>query len=123
MLRHWNVNRYLLSSGMAAKSQGHVLACRLTRSSTLFASGKPLEQRPPLVLTNAYLCTQRRSIRQMTTPDLRREFIEYFVKDYGHEPVKSSSLIPHNDKSLMFTNAGRYTGGSIFGHKRLQLTA
>ncbi|KAF9335871.1 hypothetical protein BG006_010391 [Podila minutissima] len=42
----------------------------------------------------------------MTTPELRKEFTEFFVKEYGHVPVKSSSLIPHNDKSLMFTNAG-----------------
>ncbi|KAF9289085.1 hypothetical protein BGZ74_000795 [Mortierella antarctica] len=42
----------------------------------------------------------------MTTPELRKEFTEFFVKEYGHIPVKSSSLIPHNDKSLMFTNAG-----------------
>ncbi|KAG0024722.1 hypothetical protein BGZ81_007615 [Podila clonocystis] len=42
----------------------------------------------------------------MTTPELRKEFTEFFVKEYGHVLVKSSSLIPHNDKSLMFTNAG-----------------
>ncbi|KAK3827542.1 MAG: alanyl-tRNA synthetase [Benniella sp.] len=42
----------------------------------------------------------------MSTPDLRKEFTEFFVKDHAHVPVKSSSLIPHNDKSLMFTNAG-----------------
>ncbi|KAF9575526.1 hypothetical protein EC968_002787 [Mortierella alpina] len=42
----------------------------------------------------------------MTTPELRKEFTEYFVKEHGHVSVKSSSLIPHNDKSLMFTNAG-----------------
>ncbi|KAF9292547.1 hypothetical protein BGZ68_003453 [Mortierella alpina] len=43
----------------------------------------------------------------MTTPELRKEFTEYFVKEHGHVSVKSSSLIPHNDKSLMFTNAGK----------------
>lgn len=42
----------------------------------------------------------------MTTPELRKEFTEFFVKEHGHVAVKSSSLIPHNDKSLMFTNAG-----------------
>lgn len=49
---------------------------------------------------------QRRHLRQMTTPELRKEFTEFFVKEHGHVAVKSSSLIPHNDKSLMFTNAG-----------------
>ncbi|KAF8938505.1 hypothetical protein BGZ58_000761 [Dissophora ornata] len=42
----------------------------------------------------------------MTTPELRKEFTEFFVKEHNHVPVKGSSLIPHNDKSLMFTNAG-----------------
>ncbi|KAG0198797.1 hypothetical protein BGX28_007803 [Mortierella sp. GBA30] len=49
---------------------------------------------------------QLRHLRSMTTPELRKEFTEFFVKEHGHTPVKSSSLIPHNDKSLMFTNAG-----------------
>ncbi|KAG0348023.1 hypothetical protein BG004_006317 [Podila humilis] len=49
-----------------------------------------------------------RHLRHMTTPELRKEFTDFFVKEYGHVPVKSSSLIPHNDKSLMFTNAGKH---------------
>ncbi|KAG0050664.1 hypothetical protein BGZ83_004530 [Gryganskiella cystojenkinii] len=49
---------------------------------------------------------QRRYLRQMTTPEIRKEFTDFFVKEHDHIAVKSSSLIPHNDKSLMFTNAG-----------------
>ncbi|KAF9431326.1 hypothetical protein BGZ76_000459 [Entomortierella beljakovae] len=49
---------------------------------------------------------QLRYLRQLSTPELRKEFTDFFVKDYNHVLVKSSSLIPHNDKSLMFTNAG-----------------
>ncbi|GJJ78935.1 alanyl-tRNA synthetase [Entomortierella parvispora] len=64
---------------------------RLPRSSALFKEA---------------LWNQQRHLRQMTTPELRKEFTEFFVKDHGHVAVKSSSLIPHNDKSLMFTNAG-----------------
>lgn len=55
---------------------------------------------------HAYANAQLRYLRQMTTPELRKEFTEFFVKEYGHTSVKSASLIPHNDKSLMFTNAG-----------------
>ncbi|MCS6760956.1 MAG: alanine--tRNA ligase [Candidatus Devosia symbiotica] len=37
--------------------------------------------------------------------DLRSSFTQYFVHN-GHEVVASSSLVPRNDPTLMFTNAG-----------------
>eukprot|EP00123_Amoebidium_parasiticum_P011625 comp20820_c0_seq2/m.27458 comp20820_c0_seq2/g.27458 ORF comp20820_c0_seq2/g.27458 comp20820_c0_seq2/m.27458 type:complete len:181 (-) comp20820_c0_seq2:35-577(-) len=36
---------------------------------------------------------------------VRSDFVEYF-KGLGHTHVPSSPLIPHNDNSIMFTNAG-----------------
>jgi alanyl-tRNA synthetase len=47
----------------------------------------------------------RRYLQHLSSPELRSRFTNYF-KDQGHEVVKSASLIPHNDKSLLFTNAG-----------------
>jgi alanyl-tRNA synthetase len=41
----------------------------------------------------------------MDSSSVRKKFIRYF-KDRGHEVVKSSSLIPRDDPSLLFTNAG-----------------
>lgn len=41
----------------------------------------------------------------MKTNDIRSNFLNYFKKN-GHEILPSSPLIPHNDPSLMFTNAG-----------------
>ena len=41
----------------------------------------------------------------MNFREIRKAFIEYF-KERGHEVVPSSSLIPHDDPSLLFTNAG-----------------
>ncbi|KAF9915982.1 hypothetical protein BX616_004901 [Lobosporangium transversale] len=81
---------------------------RLPKFSTvLLAQEQRLsDQRSLKSLTPVYTCTQLRYLRHMTAPELRKEFTEFFVKEYGHVPVKSSSLIPHNDKSLMFTNAG-----------------
>ena len=42
---------------------------------------------------------------QMTTSELRTAFLEYF-RQQGHQVVSSSSLVPHNDPTLLFTNAG-----------------
>ncbi|PLX97274.1 MAG: alanine--tRNA ligase [Desulfuromonas sp.] len=41
----------------------------------------------------------------LTAKEIRARFIEYFEKQ-GHRAVPSSSLIPHNDPTLLFTNAG-----------------
>src|SRR5881398_2393092 len=40
-----------------------------------------------------------------STNDIRRSFPDYFA-DEGHAVVPSASLVPHNDPTLMFTNAG-----------------
>jgi len=41
----------------------------------------------------------------MKTANLRSEFISFFY-DRGHREVASSSLVPQNDPTLLFTNAG-----------------
>ncbi len=41
----------------------------------------------------------------MKGKDIRRRFLEYFER-HNHQIVKSSSLIPKNDPTLLFTNAG-----------------
>ncbi|MBT3992139.1 MAG: alanine--tRNA ligase [Rhodospirillaceae bacterium] len=40
-----------------------------------------------------------------STNDIRALFLDYFAKQ-GHEVVSSSPLVPQNDPTLMFTNAG-----------------
>jgi len=48
-----------------------------------------------------------------TTNDIRRSFLEFFG-DQGHEIVPSSPLVPHNDPTLMFVNAGMVPFKNIF---------
>jgi alanyl-tRNA synthetase len=45
--------------------------------------------------------------------DIRRAFLDYFGHN-GHEVVASSSLVPHNDPTLMFTNAGMVQFKNVF---------
>ena len=41
----------------------------------------------------------------LTSNQLRSAFLEYFA-NHGHKVVASSSLVPVNDPTLLFTNAG-----------------
>ena len=45
--------------------------------------------------------------------DIRSHFLEYF-KRHDHEVVASSPLVPHNDPTLMFTNAGMVQFKNVF---------
>ncbi|WP_286241020.1 alanine--tRNA ligase [Neptuniibacter halophilus] len=49
----------------------------------------------------------------MTSAEIRQAFLDYF-KQQGHEVVASSSLIPANDPTLMFTNAGMVQFKDVF---------
>ncbi|BBE70448.1 alanine--tRNA ligase [Oharaeibacter diazotrophicus] len=45
--------------------------------------------------------------------EIRSTFIDYFARN-GHEPVASSPLVPRNDPTLMFTNAGMVQFKNVF---------
>ncbi|RXR28575.1 alanine--tRNA ligase [Sphingobium fluviale] len=48
-----------------------------------------------------------------STNDIRRSFLDYFAGQ-GHFMVPSAPLVPHNDPTLMFTNAGMVPFKNVF---------
>lgn len=49
----------------------------------------------------------------MKVSEIRSLFLEYFKKQ-GHEVVASSSLVPHNDPTLLFANSGMVQFKDVF---------
>jgi alanyl-tRNA synthetase len=49
----------------------------------------------------------------LTGSEARRKFLDFFIQK-GHREVHSSSLVPHNDPTLLFTNAGMNQFKDVF---------
>jgi len=52
-------------------------------------------------------------LKSMTSSEIRASFLEFFRKN-GHSVVPSSSLVPGNDPTLLFTNAGMVQFKDVF---------
>src|SRR6202522_3056784 len=52
-------------------------------------------------------------LKSMTSSEIRGSFLEFFRKN-GHTIVPSSSLVPGNDSTLLFTNAGMVQFKDVF---------
>ncbi|HEX2579140.1 MAG TPA: alanine--tRNA ligase-related protein, partial [Rhabdochlamydiaceae bacterium] len=49
----------------------------------------------------------------MLSQEIRRNFLRYF-KDHHHRVIPSSSVVPHDDPTLLFTNAGMNQFKDVF---------
>jgi len=52
-------------------------------------------------------------MKPMTSAEARAAFLDYF-DEMGHRPVASSSLVPANDPTLLFTNSGMVQFKDVF---------
>jgi alanyl-tRNA synthetase len=58
-------------------------------------------------------------LKSMTTSEIRGSFLEFFRKN-GHTVLPSSSLVPGNDPTLLFTNAGMVQFKDLFLGKEVR---
>lgn len=68
------------------------------------------------MIASEFSCSQD-TTNMFTTSEIRRSYLDFFISK-GHSEVPSSSLIPENDPTLMFTNSGMVQFKDVFTGKK-----
>src|ERR1700719_4426234 len=59
------------------------------------------------------ITAEGQNLSMQTTNDIRATFLDFFAR-HDHEVVPSSPLVPRNDPTLLFTNAGMVQFKNVF---------
>jgi alanyl-tRNA synthetase len=47
-------------------------------------------------------------MQQLSTDELRRAYLDFFVQKHGHAEIPGAPLVPENDPTVLFTTAGMH---------------
>src|SRR4029453_14698906 len=83
------------------------------RRRTISLPGPPVDKRNAVKCKLLISRRVSRTTRPMKTADIRSRFLEFFAAR-GHTIVPSSSLVPANDPTLLFTNSGMVQFKEVF---------
>lgn len=59
-----------------------------------------------LLLTKYIQRTKSRKYSTKRSNDIRRDFLDFFMKEHNHTYVRSSPVVPFCDPTIPFVNAG-----------------
>src|SRR3972149_11991479 len=88
-----------------------MIAMRAGRTGGFLATPAPLEPSP--YITERPACVTGAGGPMSGVNDIRSAFLNFFER-HGHTIVPSSPLVPHNDPTLLFTNAGLVQFQNVF---------
>ena len=93
-------------SAISNQETGDEIAMQFSRFLNLSGKLVRSELRFPAVSSRCLSLSAVRMDASLTSAQIRRIFVDYFVDKCDHLYVHSSSTIPHDDPTLLFANAG-----------------